>query len=68
MFLIDRLILLGGLLLLVGIASSRFSTRLGVPVLVLFMGIGMLAGSEGIGGIEFENYWLAHAIGSWRWP
>jgi cell volume regulation protein A len=63
MFLIEQLILLGGLLLLFGIASSKFSTRFGVPVLVLFLAIGMAAGSEGIGGIQFENYRLAHAIG-----
>lgn len=64
MFLIDSLILVTGLLLLLGIASSKFSARLGVPVLVLFLLLGMLAGSEGIGGIDFENYELAHAIGT----
>jgi cell volume regulation protein A len=64
MFLIDSLILGTGILLLLGIASSKLSNRLGVPVLVLFLILGMLAGSEGIGGIEFENYRLAHAIGS----
>src|SRR4029079_6922603 len=61
---IDHLILVGSLLLLLGIASSKFSARLGMPVLVLFLAIGMLAGSEGLGGIEFENYALAHAIGT----
>jgi cell volume regulation protein A len=64
MFLIDTLILVTGILLLLGIVSSKFSTRFGVPVLVLFLVLGMLAGSEGIGGIEFEDYGLAHAIGS----
>ncbi|TWU00098.1 K(+)/H(+) antiporter NhaP [Botrimarina colliarenosi] len=64
MFLIDTLILATGVLLLLGIVSSKVSSRLGVPVLVLFLMIGMLAGSEGIGGIEFENYRLAHAIGT----
>jgi cell volume regulation protein A len=64
MFLVDTLIFVTGLLLLIGIASSKFSARLGVPVLVLFLAVGMLAGSEGIGGIEFENYRLAHAIGT----
>ena len=56
--------LAAGVLLLLGIASSKFSARLGVPVLVLFMGVGMLAGSEGLGRIPFENYGLANSIGS----
>jgi potassium/hydrogen antiporter len=64
MFIIDTLILVTGLLLLLGIVSSKLSTRLGMPVLVLFLLVGMLAGSEGIGGLEFENYRLAHAIGT----
>lgn len=64
MFLIDTLILITGVLLLLGIASSKLSARLGVPVLVLFLLLGMLAGSEGIGGLEFENYALAHGIGT----
>lgn len=64
MFAIDRLIFVGAILLLVGITSSKFSARIGLPVLVLFLATGMLAGSEGIGGIEFENYPLAHGIGT----
>ncbi|MCC7373226.1 MAG: potassium/proton antiporter [Verrucomicrobiales bacterium] len=64
MFLIDTLILVTGVLLLLGIVSSKLSTRLGLPVLVLFLLVGMLAGSEGLGGLEFENYKLAHAIGT----
>lgn len=64
MFAVDRLILVGAILLLIGIVSSKFSARLGLPVLVLFLGVGMLAGSEGIGGIAFDNPLLAHAIGS----
>lgn len=64
MFLIDQVLFVAGVLLLLSILSSKFSSRLGVPVLVLFLGLGMLAGSEGIGGIEFEDYGLAHAIGT----
>ena len=64
MFLIDRLILLGATLLLAGIVSSKFSSRLGLPVLVLFLGIGMLAGEDGIGGLEFDNVGVAHAVGT----
>lgn len=62
MFVVDTIILVVSTLLLFGVASSKLSNRLGVPVLVLFMGLGMLAGSEGIGRIEFDNYKLAHGI------
>ncbi len=64
MFLVDRLILLAAVLLLAGIVSSKFSARMGLPVLVLFLGIGMLAGEDGIGGIEFDSVGIAHAIGT----
>lgn len=64
MFEVDSGILLIGVLVLLGIGSSKLSARLGVPVLVLFLVLGMLAGSEGIGGIEFENYTRAHGIGT----
>ena len=55
MFAVDGVILISAVLLLFAIASSKFSTRAGVPVLVVFLALGMLAGSEGIGGIEFEE-------------
>jgi cell volume regulation protein A len=61
---INAAMLLAGVLLLLGIASSKFSARLGVPVLVLFLSVGMLAGSEGLGRIPFEDYALANSIGS----
>lgn len=64
MFPIDKILLLAGVLTLLGILSSKFSTRLGLPGLVLFIALGMLAGSEGIGKIAFGNYELAHAIGT----
>jgi potassium/hydrogen antiporter len=63
-FLIDQILLIGGILLLVGIVSSKFATRLGLPVLVLFILVGMLAGEEGLGRIAFDNYELAHGIGT----
>jgi potassium/hydrogen antiporter len=64
MFAVDQLLLLAAVLILIGIASSKFSSRLGLPVLVLFLAVGMLAGSDGIGGIHFDNYVLAHGIGT----
>ncbi|HSJ25495.1 MAG TPA: potassium/proton antiporter [Longimicrobiales bacterium] len=64
MFVVDQLLLLGAVLILLGIASSKFSARMGMPVLVLFLVVGMLAGEDGIGGISFDNYALAHGIGT----
>lgn len=64
MFLIDSIILIGAVLLIFAIASSKFASRLGMPLVVLFIGVGLLAGSEGIGGIDFEDYSLSHAIGT----
>ena len=61
---INLAVLLAGILLLLGIASSKFSARLGMPVLVLFLSVGMVAGSEGLGRIPFENYDLANSVGS----
>ncbi|NWG72985.1 MAG: potassium/proton antiporter [Parvularculaceae bacterium] len=53
-----------GLLLAVAGLASPISRRLGVPVLVLFLGLGILAGSEGIGGIPFDDYGLAYRLGT----
>ncbi|WP_404463565.1 potassium/proton antiporter [Vreelandella aquamarina] len=64
MFPVDKLILLAAVLLLVGILSSKLSARIGLPVLVLFLVIGMLAGESGIGGIAFDNPEGAHALGT----
>lgn len=64
MFWIDDAMLVAGMLLLLGVVTSKISARYGVPMLVLFLGLGMLAGSEGFGGIEFEDYEMAHAVGS----
>lgn len=64
MYAIDGLIFLGGGLLLLAILSSTLSGRIGLPGLILFMGIGMLAGEDGLGGLGFDQYPLAHAIGT----
>lgn len=55
---------LGGGLLLVSSLLSRLGHRLGVPVNLLFLVIGMLAGSDGPGGIWFDGYDVAYASGT----
>ena len=55
MFFIDQLILVAAVLILAGIVSSKLSARLGLPVLVLFILVGMLAGEGGPGGIRFNS-------------
>jgi cell volume regulation protein A len=49
--------------LLLAIVGSKAATRTGVPVLLLFLALGMLAGSDGVGGFYFDNPWLAQSVG-----
>jgi cell volume regulation protein A len=63
-FIIDQIILLAAILIVFGILSSKISARLGLPMLVLFLLVGMAAGEAGIGGIKFDNAQMAHALGS----
>jgi potassium/hydrogen antiporter len=58
------LILIAGVLLAAGIAGALLADQVRVPALLLFLGLGMLAGSEGIGGIDFSNYDLARTLGT----
>ena len=60
---IENILLLGSVLLLLSILVGKTSYRFGVPTLLLFLAIGMLAGSEGIGGIYFDNPKVAQFIG-----
>ena len=53
-----------GVLLLVSVGSSRASRVLGIPVVLLFLLLGILAGSEGLGRIAFEDYHLTFRIGT----
>src|SRR3989304_79435 len=52
------------LLVCLSVVGRRFSARAGVPSLLVFLAIGMLAGSDGPGGIEFTNYPLTFVHGS----
>ncbi|GGJ18091.1 potassium/proton antiporter [Deinococcus roseus] len=56
-------ILVAALLLILSIVTSKLSGRLGVPGLLLFLIIGMVAGSEGPGGIAFANYTITQFVG-----
>jgi cell volume regulation protein A len=59
-----ELILVAGALLAAGIVGALLADRIRIPGLLLFLGLGMLAGPEGIGGIEFENVELARTLGT----
>lgn len=54
----------GGVLLVVAAMASQISQRLGVPALVVFLIVGMAAGSEGIGRIPFDDYELSFRFGA----
>lgn len=60
---IGNFLLIGSTLLLVSIIAGKTSYKFGFPTLILFLLIGMLAGSEGIGGINFDDSKLAQHIG-----
>ncbi len=60
---VDTVLAALSLLLLASILASKVSVRLGIPALLLFLGIGMLAGSEGPGGVYFDDAWLAQLLG-----
>lgn len=60
---IDNIILLGTILLFIGLLGTR-TTKYGVPILLLFLLVGMLAGSDGIGGINFYDPQVTKFIGA----
>ncbi len=60
---IENILLVGSILLFVSIIVGKTSYKFGVPTLLLFLAIGMLAGSEGVGGIRFDDPKVAQFIG-----
>jgi cell volume regulation protein A len=61
---IHSVLFFGAALSLVGILSSLVASRFGAPLILVFLGIGMLVGQEGPGGIVFNNFELTYFIGS----
>jgi cell volume regulation protein A len=59
----ENILLVGSILLFISLFAGKTTSKFGVPVLILFLAIGMLAGSEGIGGIYFDNPKTAQFIG-----
>jgi potassium/hydrogen antiporter len=61
---LEAILVASALLIIASVLASRISAVVGVPALLMFLAIGMLAGSDGPGGIEFENYPLSFAVAS----
>ncbi|WP_407700278.1 potassium/proton antiporter [Streptomyces beihaiensis] len=60
---LNQLLLVGALVLLVAVAAVRVSSRSGLPSLLLYLGIGVAMGQDGIGNISFDNAELTQVIG-----
>lgn len=59
----ENILLVGSILLFISLIAGKTSYKFGVPVLIFFVAIGMLAGSEGVGGINFDNPKTTQFIG-----
>ncbi|MEX2478691.1 MAG: potassium/proton antiporter [Gracilimonas sp.] len=60
---ISLYLLTGALILLIGIFSSKLGSRWGIPALLIFLGVGMVFGSDGLNLIYFDDYELAQSLG-----
>ncbi|HOU03831.1 MAG TPA: potassium/proton antiporter, partial [Smithellaceae bacterium] len=61
---IEQIIIIIAVFLVISTSMSKFSDITGVPALLLFLSLGMLAGSDGPGGFYFDNAWLSQAMGT----
>lgn len=60
----NQVILLSALLILLSIFAGLLSSRLGAPLLLVFLALGMLAGEDGPGGITFDDFHTTYLVGS----
>ncbi|MER6129197.1 potassium/proton antiporter [Streptomyces sp. NPDC001795] len=60
---LNQLLLVCSLVLLIAVAAVRISSRSGLPSLLVYLGIGIAMGQDGIGGIHFNNAELTQVIG-----
>ena len=60
----NEIILVAGLLCVAAILAGQVSARVGTPLLLVFIGLGMLAGEDGPGGIPFDDFRAAYLVGS----
>ena len=60
---LNTFFLIIALLLFISVIASRISSRFGMPLLLVFLIVGMLAGDEGLGGIKFDNFAFANMVG-----
>jgi len=60
---LNTFFLIIALLLFISVVASRVSSRFGMPLLLVFLVVGMLAGEEGLGGIKFDNFAFANMVG-----
>ncbi len=59
---LNQLILFGGMLFVISILASTLSPRMGMPLLLVFLIIGMLAGEDGLGGIRYGDVHSAYFL------
>ncbi|MGP1484669.1 MAG: potassium/proton antiporter [Campylobacter sp.] len=60
----EKFLLFSAILLIVSIVSSKISDKFGIPSLIVFLAVGMLAGSDGVLGIDFTNQKIAQDVGT----
>ncbi len=60
----QTILFVSGLLVFTSIVASILSDRIGIPTLLVFLSVGMLAGTDGPGGIHFDSSWTANFVGA----